>query len=83
MIDVEVGGKRYPEMHVDGGVITQLFAYPSHALVELEKATGKPLNRSIRLYVIRNGRLDPEVRNASSNGEHRRTGQGFVSEVLR
>ena len=60
MIDVEVGGKRYQEMHVDGGVITQLFAYPSHALVELEKATGKPLNRSIRLYVIRNGRLDPE-----------------------
>jgi hypothetical protein len=43
-----------------GGVIPQLFAYPSHALVELEKATGKPLNRSIRLYVIRNGRLDSE-----------------------
>jgi Patatin-like phospholipase len=60
MIDVEVGGKRYQEMHVDGGVITQLFAYPSHALLELEKATGKPLNRPIHLYVIRNGRLDPE-----------------------
>jgi hypothetical protein len=60
MIDVDVGGKRYQEMHVDGGVITQLFAYPSHALVELEKATGKPLNRPIHLYVIRNGRLDPE-----------------------
>ena len=60
MIDVEVNGKRYQEMHVDGGVIAQLFAYPSRAVAALEKATGKPLNRTIRVYVIRNGRLDPE-----------------------
>jgi predicted acylesterase/phospholipase RssA len=60
MIDVEVNGRRYQEMHVDGGVIAQLFAYPSRAVAALEKATGKPLNRSIRVYVIRNGRLDPE-----------------------
>jgi len=60
MIDVEVDGKHYQEMHVDGGVITQLFAYPSHAIAELEKATGTPLNRPVHLFVIRNGRLDPE-----------------------
>jgi len=60
MIDVEVAGKRYQEMHVDGGVITQLFAYPSHAVAELERATGKPWTRAIRVYVIRNGRLDPD-----------------------
>lgn len=60
MIDVEVSGKHYQEMHVDGGVIAQLFAYPSRAVAALEKATGKPLNRSIRVFVIRNGRLDPE-----------------------
>jgi len=60
MIDVEAGGKHYQEMHVDGGVITQLFAYPSHAIAELEKATGAPLNRPVHLFVIRNGRLDPE-----------------------
>ena len=60
MIAVEVGSKHYQEMHVDGGVITQLFAYPSHAMAELEKATGTPLNRSVHLFVIRNGRLDPE-----------------------
>lgn len=60
MIDVEANGKHYQEMHVDGGVIAQLFAYPSRAVAALEKATGKPLNRSIRVYVIRNGRLDPE-----------------------
>jgi len=60
MIDVEVDGKRYQEMHVDGGVIAQLFAYPPRAVAALEKATGKPLNRSLRVYVIRNGRLDPD-----------------------
>jgi len=60
MFDVDVGIEHYQEMHVDGGVITQLFAYPSHALAELEKATGTPLNRPIHLFVIRNGRLDPE-----------------------
>jgi len=60
MIDVEVAGKPYQEMHVDGGVIAQLFAYPTQAVAELERATGKPWTRPIRLYVIRNGRLDPE-----------------------
>jgi hypothetical protein len=28
MIDVEVDGKHYQEMHVDGGAITQVFLYP-------------------------------------------------------
>lgn len=60
MIDVEVDGKHYQEMHVDGGVIAQLFAYPSRAVAAVEKATGKPLNRAIRVYVIRNGRLDAD-----------------------
>lgn len=60
MINVEVAGKRYQEMHVDGGVITQLFAYPSRAVAALEEATGQPLNREIVVYLIRNGRLDPE-----------------------
>src|SRR4051812_43553147 len=60
MIDVQVGDRRYQEMHVDGGVITQLFTYPSHAIVELEKSTGVPFNREVHLFVIRNGRLIPE-----------------------
>ena len=30
MIDVGAAGKHYQEMHVDGGVITQVFTYPSH-----------------------------------------------------
>ena len=60
MIDVDVGGRHYQEMHVDGGVITQLFTYPAHAIAEIERATGTPLNRPVHLFVIRNGRLDPE-----------------------
>jgi len=60
MIDVEVDGRHFQEMHVDGGVITQVFLYPSRILPELAKATGAPLNREVRAYVIRNGKLEPE-----------------------
>jgi predicted acylesterase/phospholipase RssA len=42
MINVQVAGKHYQEMHVDGGVITQVYAYPPQAVAELERATGKP-----------------------------------------
>jgi patatin-like phospholipase len=60
MIDVEVDGKRFQEMHVDGGVMAQVFLYPSRILPEWLKATGKPYRREIHAYVIRNGRLEPE-----------------------
>jgi predicted acylesterase/phospholipase RssA len=30
LIDVDVDDKHYQEMHVDGGVITQVFLYPHH-----------------------------------------------------
>ena len=60
MFDVEIDGKRFQEMHVDGGVISQVFAYPARTLAELQKATGTPLEREIHVYVIRNGRLEPE-----------------------
>lgn len=60
MLDVEIDGRHFQEMHVDGGVISQVFTYPPSILMELERATGKPLRREIRVYVIRNGRLEPE-----------------------
>jgi predicted acylesterase/phospholipase RssA len=54
MIDVEAGGKRYQEMHVDGGTAAQVFVYPSainlHELAQRDRT----------LYLIRNARLDPE-----------------------
>ena len=59
MIEVEVDGKHFQEMHVDGGVLGQVFLYPPRMLMELEKTTGIPLQREIRAYVIRNGKLTP------------------------
>jgi len=54
MIDVEAGGKRYQEMHVDGGTATQVFIYP--AALQLRVIA----ERQRTLYIIRNARLDPE-----------------------
>ncbi|MGY4197278.1 patatin-like phospholipase family protein [Bradyrhizobium sp. USDA 4520] len=52
-------GQQYDELHVDGGVVGQVFfAPPKINLAENEIATfGKPRSRTI--YVIRNGRLRP------------------------
>lgn len=59
MIDVEVDGKRYQEMHVDGGCTAQVFVYPpSVNLAALSREQG--IGRTRNLYVIRNARLDPE-----------------------
>jgi predicted acylesterase/phospholipase RssA len=59
MIDVEVDGQPYQEMHVDGGTLAQVFVYPPSLKVgELARAQG--IERERRLYVIRNARLDPD-----------------------
>lgn len=59
MIDVEADGRHFQEMHVDGGVISQVFLYPSATMKELARAIGRPYVRAIHAYVIRNGRLEP------------------------
>jgi hypothetical protein len=60
MIDVEAGGQKYQEMHVDGGTMAQVFVYPpSISLKELERREHVG-ERERRLYIIRNSRLDPE-----------------------
>jgi predicted acylesterase/phospholipase RssA len=59
MIDVEAGGQQYQEMHVDGGIMAQVFAYPAGiSAQQMAEATGVQRDRS--LYVIRNARLDPD-----------------------
>jgi predicted acylesterase/phospholipase RssA len=59
MIDVEAGGQHYQEMHVDGGIMAQVFAYPAGISVQqMAAATGVQRDRT--LYVIRNARLDPD-----------------------
>ena len=60
MIDVEVDGRHFQEMHVDGGVITQVFLYPPRTLIDWQRITGKPYRRELHACVIRNGRLEPE-----------------------
>jgi hypothetical protein len=54
MIDVELDGKKYQEMHVDGGAIAQLFLYPPGI------EAGRVLKRKRYAYIIRNARLDPD-----------------------
>lgn len=54
LIDVEIDGRKYSEMHVDGGTIAQLFLYP--ASVDVSSAG---FRRQRTAYIIRNGYLDP------------------------
>jgi len=56
MIDIEVDGVRYQEMHVDGGTMAQVFFYPPSA--DLSQIAS--VQRKRVLYVIRNARLDPD-----------------------
>ena len=59
MIDVEVNGKTYQEMHVDGGASAQVFAYPP--VLNIKELSAKAgMKRERRLYIIRNARLDPD-----------------------
>jgi hypothetical protein len=59
VIDVEAGGKRYQEMHVDGGVTSQVFLYPLgldwRRVEKRLNVQGHP-----RLFIIRNAHLHPE-----------------------
>jgi hypothetical protein len=59
MIDVEVNGARYQEMHVDGGASAQVFVYPQNLrIADMPPAFDSARIR--RLYVIRNAPLDPD-----------------------
>jgi hypothetical protein len=55
MIDVEVDGVEFQEMHVDGGTISQLFLYPGSIDIRVV-----PVGRRQAAYIIRNGLLDPQ-----------------------
>ncbi len=59
MIDVDQGGQRFQEMHVDGGAEAQVFVYPPSIRIN-EAAAEMGLQRSRTLYVIRNSRVDAE-----------------------
>lgn len=55
MLDVTLDGKRYEEMHVDGGAMTQMFLYPPS--LRLREVGPKATQKKDVAYIIRNGRL--------------------------
>ena len=59
MIDVEVNGKPYQEMHVDGGTQAQVFLYPPRMFDLVRQQGVKVAPRARSVYIIRNARLDP------------------------
>jgi predicted acylesterase/phospholipase RssA len=59
MIDVEADGKRYQEMHVDGGASAQVFIYPAR-MRTVAAEMGQAMQRDMTLYVIRNSRLEAD-----------------------
>jgi predicted acylesterase/phospholipase RssA len=54
MVDVNLGGTPYQEMHVDGGTVTQVFLYPPSFKID------KAVQRQRVLYIIRNARIDAD-----------------------
>jgi len=57
MIDVEVDGRQYQEMHVDGGTMSQVFLYPPAISTEMDARNLQNI-RERRAYILRNARLD-------------------------
>ena len=55
MIDVNIEGANYQEMHVDGGTVAQVFIYPPSFGAHANLAPRKRV-----LYILRNARLDPD-----------------------
>jgi hypothetical protein len=58
LIDVEAEGKRFAEMHVDGGVTTNVLVVPEAVLV-----SGTPLfphDARPKVYIVMNGKLAPD-----------------------
>ncbi|MEJ1995869.1 MAG: patatin-like phospholipase family protein [Limibacillus sp.] len=66
LIDVQSGGKRYDELHVDGGTASQVFVYPPaldfrYFLQRFDSDDPQDV------YVIRNSKLTPEWRTVEPN----------------
>ena len=56
MIDVEVNGTPYQEMHVDGGTMAQVFLFPP----SISDSRAAKVERKRVAYIIRNARLDAD-----------------------
>lgn len=66
-IRVRVGGQSYDELHVDGGVTRQVFMAPSiFSFASHDQKSARPAGKP-RLFVIRNGKIDPEWQPVNEN----------------
>ena len=66
-IQVRVGGQSYDELHVDGGVTRQVFIAPSlFSSASRDQKSAGPMTKP-RLFVIRNGKIDPEWQPVNEN----------------
>ena len=64
LIDVVIDGKRYQEVHVDGGVIRQIFVYPRD--LDIRKLQSiLQMNPRKNMWLIRNSKVDPEYKPVS------------------
>lgn len=58
--DVEIDGKKYQEMHVDGGAVSQIFSAPAKLdFAKIRQEVGVK-RKSFDTYIIRNSRLHPD-----------------------
>jgi hypothetical protein len=65
-ISVEINGKQYEELHVDGGAGSQVFVYP--AAVDWKRLTKKlKVQGDPKVYVIRNAFLEPDYQGLIRN----------------
>jgi predicted acylesterase/phospholipase RssA len=64
-IQVKLGQQNYDELHVDGGITRQVFIVPP--ALSLNASGQIPRAVKPRLYVIRNGRIDPEWQPVNEN----------------
>jgi predicted acylesterase/phospholipase RssA len=60
-IQVQAGGHRYEEMHVDGGTTREVFfTVADFSFREFDRAIGRKVQR--KLWIIRNGKIEPEYK---------------------
>jgi len=69
LIEVELDGNRYDEMHADGGTLTQVFFYGG--IIDIKAARREAYGYDFKpaggIYIIRNGQLIPEPQKIDRN----------------
>jgi predicted acylesterase/phospholipase RssA len=82
MFEVEAGGQRFDELHVDGGATSQVFLYPG--ALDFREVLGaiRATDTEPRAYVIRNSPLSPHQQNVDPPNIFQIAGKS-VSSLIR